>query len=91
MGLDLADVDPHRRADVAMDHVMAVHHAQDRMNRPPRALSAREALFALHFEVSLVGVIAANLRRGVTLTEGDWQRLTTAINRIDFLASEAIA
>ena len=80
--LELQDVDPARRAEVAQDAITAVHRQWSRENRRPKALTAREALSVLRFEALLVGVAAANILHG--------ERLALAVRRIDTISSEAL-
>lgn len=89
-GLDLSDVDVHRAADVALDHVHAQRSAWARENRRPRALTARDALLALRFEAVLVWTAAQNVAEGVELTDDDRARLTLAAARIESILEEAV-
>jgi hypothetical protein len=87
--MNLAEVDPERRAAVALDEVAAARQQWQRANRRPRSMSARDALAALQFEALLVAVAAGNLASGVELSEQDRERLAPAYRRIDEIASEA--
>jgi hypothetical protein len=87
----LHDVDAERRAGVALDTITTTWQQWQRQNRPPKALTAREALAALEFEALLVCTAAASLRNGVELTDADFERLTLAYRRIDTIASEVLA
>lgn len=89
--LDLPDVDPQRRSGIALDRVHAARADHEREHRRPRALTAREALVALHFEALLVYVAACNVRAGVELSEGDMERLGVAVRRIDLITEEVAA
>jgi hypothetical protein len=86
----MQDIEPHRRADVAMDNITAQRRQWLRDNRRPRALSAREALEVLRFEALLLWVSQGNLRNGLALTDEDWERCTLAMNRIEAICDEAI-
>lgn len=88
--LELQDVDPARRAEVAQDAITVAHRQWSRENRRPKALTAREALTVLRFEALLVGVAAANILSGEELTDGDFERLALAVRRIDTISSEAL-
>jgi hypothetical protein len=85
----LIDVEPERRADVAIDGITVAVSAWDRRNRRPRALSAREGLIALQFEALFVSVAACNLANGVELSDEDRARLLLAARRIAVIAEEA--
>lgn len=63
-----------------------------RPHRPqkPTPLSPRAALSAMAFEATFTAVAAANLAKGVILTDADRARLMTAASRINLLA-EAFA
>lgn len=82
------DIDPARRAGVAMDKIVVARRQHWREHRRPAALTAREALAALQFEALLVLVAAGNLRNGVNLTDEDWDRLAIAHGRIQAIADE---
>jgi len=88
-GVELADVDPARRAAVARDAIHASHQQWQREHRRPKALTAREALMALQFEALIVWTAAGNVRNGVALTEDDFDRLTTSVRWIEIIAREA--
>lgn len=87
--MNLADVEPERRADVALDEVLSAVSAWDRRIRRPAALTPREALVALEFEALFVCVAASNLAAGFDLTDEDRERLRLAYARIDRLMREA--
>jgi len=87
--LQLHQVDPVLRAGVAHDAIVAARRQHERENRRPRALTAREALQALWFEAQLVLVAAGNIRNGVALADEDFERLSIAYRRIDYLVEEA--
>lgn len=89
MSLDLSDVDPDRRAAVALDHIQADRKRWAVKNRRPSALTAREALVAIQFECLVVWTAAQNLRGGVELTDEDMKRLSLAQRRIDAIVDEA--
>jgi hypothetical protein len=84
------DVEPHRRADVAMDTVTAQRRQWSRDNHRPRALSAREALAAVHFECLLIWVYGGNLLAGLEQKPEDRERISIALRRIEELTDEAI-
>jgi hypothetical protein len=86
--LDLASVDPERRAAVAVDQITVERKRWVRHNRRPPAFTARQALAALRFECLLVWTAAHNLVNGVALTSEDLDRLMLAQRRIDAIASE---
>ena len=88
--LDLREVAPELRASVAADAVIAAHHRW-REHRRPAALTAREALAAVRFEVLLVWTCAANIRAGVELADEDFARLTLACSRIEALCEEVLS
>ena len=86
----LQDVDAVRRAPVALDVVTSAKKAWLRDHRRPAALTAREALAALQFEMLFVWTCAAGLRNGVELSDADFQRLTTSCRWGDMLADEVL-
>ena len=55
-------------------------------NHRPKALPAGQAIAVLAFEATLTAVAAANLARGVILTEKDRARLLVASGRIQHIA-----
>lgn len=88
--LDLTEVEPNRRAGVALDHMQAERQRWNREHRRPRSLSARDALIALQPEASIVWIVGCDLRRGTEVTENDWARLEVALQRIDAIVTEAV-
>jgi hypothetical protein len=86
---DLHEVEPQRRAGVALDEISAQRRQWQRQHKRPAALSAREALAALKFEALLVWVAAGNLAAGLELTEADRERLGIAARRIEYIFDEA--
>lgn len=86
--LDLREVDPVRRADVANDHIIATRRQWHREHRRPSALTAREALAALQFEAMLVWVAGCNLANGTDLSDEDRARLGVACSRITAICEE---
>jgi hypothetical protein len=88
MSLGLHEVEPGRRAAVALDAVQVSRSGWQRQHRRPPALTAREALAALQFECLIVWTAAASLRAGAELQEDDFERLTLAQRRIDAIAGE---
>lgn len=59
--------------------------------RPPRLLTAPQALELLETEARLVAVAAGNLMHGVILNQCDLDRLTQAAGRIAWLREESSA
>lgn len=90
MSAGLLEVESERRAAVALDVVATARRKWSREHRRPASLTAREALAALQFEALLVWTAAANIRHGTELTEGDFDRLTTACRWIDTIAGEVL-
>lgn len=84
----LHEVDAERRAAVAMDSIVVARRQWQREHRRPPALTAREALAAVHFEALVVWTAAANIRAGAELDDGDFGRLTIACARIDAIVGE---
>ena len=87
--LNIAEVEPARRAAVAQDAIYASRQQWDRAHRRPRALTAREALMALQFEALFVWTAAHNLAAGNDLSEDDLFRLSVACKRIDAISEES--
>ena len=87
--MNLADVDPERRAAVAIDHITTEWQRWALKNRRPAALSAREALVAVQFECLVVWTAAQNIVNGTELTPEDMERLLLAQRRIDAIVDEA--
>ncbi len=85
---DLQEVDAERRAECAQDVIRRAEREHAAAHRRSSALSAREALAALHFETLVVWVAAGNLANGVDLSDQDRARLTLAVKRIDTLTQE---
>lgn len=81
--------DPERRAECAIDEARAARRQWERKNRPPR-LSAREALAAMQFECLLIWTYGKWLLNGNVPAEGDEQRVTLAMRRINELSDEAL-
>ena len=88
--LDLHEVGPEFRAGVANDAVIASRQRWNREHRRPAALSMREAVAAVRFEVLFVWTCAGNLRHGVELDDKDFDRLTLACSRIENTFAEAL-
>lgn len=86
--MNLRQVDPDRRAAVAIDHITTDRKRWAMTNRRPSALSAREALVAVQFECLVIWTAAQNLREGVPLTDEDMARLNVAQQRIDAIVDE---
>lgn len=55
----------------------------------PRRLSARDALTCVEEELTVFVLVVGDIRRGITPSDSDWQRLLTAMSRILFIAEEA--
>lgn len=87
----LFEVDAERRASVALDIVTTSQIAFQRERRRPSALTAREALAAIQFEVHFVAVVAANLRHGEVLGDADWERLATSVRYCNAIADEVLS
>jgi hypothetical protein len=88
MNTTMHEVEPERRAAVALDDINAARRQWQQQNRRPSALTAREALAAMKFECLVVWVAAANLAAGIVLTDADRERLSLAARRIDAIADE---
>ena len=86
----LQEIEPHRRADVALDDIRANRRQWERGNRRPRALTAREAIAAIQFECLLVWAYGKSLIAGHTPTEDDEARVSIAMRRITEITDEAI-
>ena len=86
--LDLDDVDVERRAAVAMDHITVARRQWQREHRRPPALTARETLAAVKFEVLFLVVAYGNSRNGVELTDEDLDRVDLALARLEAIFSE---
>lgn len=88
--MDLRDVEPGRRAGVALDAITTARRLHQREQRRPRALSATEALLAVEFEALLVAVEAARLASGQEISEADRERLAIASERIHCIVGEVV-
>jgi hypothetical protein len=86
--LNLAEIEPARRAAVAQDAIHAARQQWSREHRRPKALTAREALLALQFEALFVWQAAHTLAAGNALSGDDLSRLTVACKRIDSISEE---
>ena len=86
---DIDLVDDERKAAAVMDTLVAAEAMHAREHRRPRALSLREALSALRFEILFVSVALMNYRNGIDLTDEDEERLLQAANYIDTILAEA--
>ena len=91
MSADLHEVDAERRALVAQDVITAAKQQWLRKNRRPAALSAREGLAAVQCEAGIVWMAAANIRKGVQLTDADFDRLSQSMRWIDIIGDEVLA
>lgn len=89
-GLALKEVETARRSSVALDAITDARQRWLREQRQPKAITAREALEALHFEATLVWVAAQNIASGVELTAADLDRLTLACSRINVITDEVM-
>jgi len=78
LGLNMADLFPPRDS------------RPGEPRRPPRLLTAGQALELLRQEAMLTMVAASNLSRGITLTDQDRARLLTAVGRIEYLCVESL-
>ena len=45
-------------------------------------VSAKEAFQAISFELTVIGIVAADLRKGKAVSDEDYSRFLTAINRV---------
>jgi hypothetical protein len=54
----------------------------------PRTLSAREAMEVVAFELLVLVVVIADVRRGILPTDDTWMRFLTGAGRIEALAME---
>jgi hypothetical protein len=88
---DLQDVDPGRRAAVAIDEIGRDRREWSRTNRRPPAVTARQAIEVIEFECLLVWTAAFNLANGHALTADDLDRLTIAAARIQAVIDEVRA
>ena len=80
--LALREVEPDRRALVALDAVTSRRRAWQCDNRRPASLTAREALESVQFEALLLWTAWANVLDGVELTDDDHERIAIAGQRI---------
>lgn len=85
------EVEPGRRASVALDAIATARSTHARTHRRPAALTAREALAVLQFDAFFVSVAAANVRNGVKMEDEDFDRLALAIRTIDKIAAEVLS
>jgi hypothetical protein len=83
------EVDAERRAAVALDEIRASHRQFDRAQRRPSAISARDALAAVHFECLVLWTAWANLLNGEELSLEDHERVSVAMARILAVYEEA--
>ena len=82
------EVEPERRASVALDAIVAERRRHAREHRRPSALTAREALAVLEFDALLVWTAAHNQAVGVELSQDDRARLTVACRNISAIVGE---
>lgn len=85
----MKEVETVRRSSVALDQITAARQKWQRESRQPKALTAREALEALHWEAQFVWTAAQNLAFGEALTREDLDRLTLTCSRIRVITEEA--
>jgi len=78
LGLSMQDLYPPREPTGREPH------------RPPRLITAGQALDLLREESTLVAVAACNLQHGLVLTAADTARLAKAAGRIAWLREEAM-
>lgn len=84
-----SDVDPDRRAEVAIDSILIEQRRWAMKNRRPAALTAREAMAASKFECLVIWTAAQNIFAGVELTAADRERMNLAMRRIVTIFDEA--
>lgn len=87
--MSASDVDPDRRAAVAIDKIVNEQKRWAITRRRPAALTAREALVAIQFECLVIWTAAQNIVAGVELTAEDLERLSLAQRRINTIVDEA--
>lgn len=85
--IDADLIEAPRLASSVLDQVRIV---RNKRGNTGRALSAREALEAIHFEAQIVMVAAQNMAQGMALEMPDLTRLMVAWACIDFLIGEAV-
>lgn len=88
--MNLADVEPERRADVALDEIRSAIGHWHQEHRRPRALNSRDALAAVRFECLLLWTAWHNLLNGVELGDADTERINLAMARVEAICAEAI-
>lgn len=54
----------------------------------PRTLSARDAMAVMSFELTVIFVVIADIRRGVIPNDADWHRFLSGAGRIQALAGD---
>ncbi len=86
--LALHEVDPERRAAVALDASIVRRRQWDREHRRPPALTAREALAAVRFESLLIWAAWGHVLWGGTVTTEDRDRANLAMQRIEQIFDE---
>lgn len=84
--IDADLIEPQRLAGAVIDQALIERRRPEYRGR---ALTAREALAALKFEVLVVAVAAENIANGIALSDADRARLLLAWARIDAIAAEA--
>jgi len=80
--------EPRHRAEAAIDRITAA--ARDTARSRPKALTAREALTALQFEIVFVHVYASMILNGQVPSDRDRARFLDAAGRINVIADEAL-
>lgn len=91
MNAALHEVDPQRRAAVALDEITMARQQHQRDHRRAGALTAREALAALQFECLLVWSAAHSLVNGIELSDDDRARLTTSMRWVSTICDEVLS
>lgn len=76
IGLELTDLFPERQADAL------------RIRKP---WNANDILKALSYEITIIGVCASDLMKGKKLSKEDYNRMLTAITRVQAAIGEANA
>jgi hypothetical protein len=85
----LHEVDPERRAAVALDIIAVARLKFSREHRRPTAITLREAFAAAYFESMVLYTAWANQLNGEQLTEKDNERVRIAMAQLLALFEEA--
>jgi hypothetical protein len=80
--------EPRHRAEAAIDRINVA--ARDTTRSRPKALTAREALTALQFEIVFVHVYVSMVLNGEVPSDSDRARFLDAAGRINVIADEAL-